>query len=157
MKKLHIIHTKNLEDISSRTRGKVLPLLETETFDWASQHRKKAYQATLEVQKQLSNGSDDKTKNKYFKYLRRLLELKLEALEEEAHKADKPNPEVNKDLAKWLNFESLRIPEHISCSSISMYDFCPRKYYYRYLLGIKFPKTTALHFGSAVDEALNYY
>ena len=158
MKKLHIIHAKNISQTSKSSVGKLLPVLEKETLSWAKKAKKKAHKATLDLKKELeANPKDDKTKNKYFKYLRRLLELKLQTLEEEAHKNDKTPPEVEKDLVEFLNIESLRIPEHISCSSIALFEFCPRKWYYRYALGIKFPKTSALHFGSAIDDSLNYY
>jgi len=157
MKKLHIIHAKTIKDVSQRVRGKILPTLEKEVLSWAKDAKKDAYKATLGVQAELKKNPLDKVKSKYFKYLRRLLDLKLQKLEDVAHKADKPNPRINQKLATWLNFESVRIQEHVSCSSIGMYEFCPRKYYYRYLLGIKFPKTAALHFGSAVDDTLNFY
>jgi hypothetical protein len=157
MKKLHIIHAKTINEVSKKFRGKVLPTLEKEVLSWAKDFKKDAYKATLEVQTEFQKNPADKTKSKYFKYLRRLLELKLQKLENTAHKAGDPNPRINKYLAEWLNFESVRIQEHISCSSIGMYEFCPRKYYYRYLLGVKFPKTAALHFGSAVDDSLNFY
>lgn len=157
MKKLHIIHAMNIQQTPKKNRGKLLPLLEKEVFDWANKFKKDAYKATLEVQKELKKNPDNKLQNKYFKYLRRLLELKLQTLEEEHHKAGKENPDLSSELSEFLNIESLRIPEHISCSSIAMYEFCPRKWYYRYALGIRTPKTSALHFGSAIDDSLNYY
>lgn len=157
MKKLHLIHAKSLNHIEPRSRGKLLPVLETEVLGWAAEFKKDAHKATVEIQKLLQKKKDSKLQNKYFKYLRRLLELKLEQLEEQAHKAGENNPELKKELADFLNIESLRVPEHISCSSIAMYEMCPRKWYFRYALGIKFPKTAALHFGSAIDDALNFY
>lgn len=157
MKKLHIIHAKTINEVSKKSRGKILPTLEKEVLSWAKEAKKDAHKATMEVKAEFKNNPTPKIKGKYFKYLRRLLELKLQKMEDEAHKADKPNPRINNKLSEWLNFESVRIQEHISCSSIGMYEFCPRKYYYRYLLGVKFPKTAALHFGSAVDDTLNYY
>lgn len=146
MKKLHIIHAKTINQASRKARGRILPTLEKEVLSWAKDAKKDAYKATMEVKAELKKNPADRVKSKYFKYLRRLLELKLQKLEDIAHKADKPNPKINRKLAEWLNFESVRIQEHISCSSIGMYEFCPRKYYYRYLLGVKFPKTAASSF-----------
>jgi CRISPR/Cas system-associated exonuclease Cas4 (RecB family) len=157
MKKLHIIHAKTLNEASRKSRGKLLPTLEKEVLSWAKKNKQDAHKATVKIQQELQKNPASKVKNKYFKYLRRLLELKLQKTEDEAHKAGEDNPKLKKELSEFLNIESLRIPEHISCSSIGMYEFCPRKWYYRYALGVKFPKTTALHFGSAVDDALNFY
>jgi len=156
MKKLHIIKAKSIEDIDAKVQGKVLPILERETFTWAKKMQKDAYEATQEIQKEFKKNPDP-VKNKYFKYLRKLLLMKLEALEESAYRNNEEGPEINKQLVKYLDIQSLRVPEHISCSSIKMYEFCPRKWFYRYALGVKFPKTTPLHFGSAIDEAINYY
>ena len=156
MKRLHIIHTKTIDEIDRRYHKKVVGTLEREVLNWAKDLKQDAYEATKEVKDQFKK-NPDKFRSKYFKYLKRLLELKLDAIEATAHKEDKPSPKINQELSQWLNFESVRVQEHISCSSISMYEFCPRKYYYRYLLGIKFPKTAALHFGTSVDDALNYY
>jgi hypothetical protein len=157
MKKLHIIHAQNLKHIPNKAKGKILPILEKETLSWAEKAKKDAHKATLAVKAQLDSNPSNSVQNKYFKYLRRLLELKLESLETTAHKDDAPNPKIKKDLVDFLKIESLRIPEHISCSSIALYEFCPRKWYYRYPLGVKFPKTAALHFGSSIDDSLNFY
>lgn len=156
MKKLHIIKAKSIEDIDVKAQGKVLPILEKETFTWAKKMQKDAYEATQEIQKEFKKNPDP-VRNKYFKYLRKLLLMKLEALEESAYKNNEKNPEINEQLVKLLDIQSLRTPEHISCSSIAMYEFCPRKWFYRYPMGVKFPKTTPLHFGSAIDEAINFY
>jgi len=149
MRRLHIIHTKAITDLDQRGRGKILPVLERETLDWAKTHKTDAYNATLGVKED---------NNKYFKYLRRLLELKFEQLEDlRAKTPGSPEIVVPDDVKNLLSLESVRIPDFISCTQISMYEACPRKWYLRYALGIKFPKTSALHFGSAVDSALNMY
>jgi hypothetical protein len=157
MKRLHIIHVKSLTDIESKNKEKIFNILEKETLNWAKKAQKDAYKATLKVQKSFKQKSNDKIDNKYFKYLRRLLELKLVQQEDEAYRENRKAPKVDENLANLMNIESLRIPEHLSCSQLDMYKKCPRKWYYRYPLGIAFPKTTALHFGSAVDDALNFY
>ena len=156
MKKLHIIKTKSFEDIDVKARGKILPVLEKETLSWAKKMQKNAYKATQEIQKKFKKNPDP-VRNKYFKYLRKLLMMKLDALEESAYRNNEKNPKLNEQLVKYLDIQSLRVPEHISCSSIALYEFCPRKWFYRYALGVKFPKTAPLHFGSAFDEAINFY
>jgi len=156
MKKLHIIKTKEFKHVDAKARGKILPILEKETLSWAKKAQRKAHKATIEIQKEFEKNPDP-VRNKYFKYLRKLLLMKLEAVENESWDNNKKAPELDEDLVKFLEIESLRVPEHISCSSIGMYEFCPRKWFYRYALGVKYPKTTALHFGSAVDDAINYY
>jgi len=151
MAKIHIIHNKKLKDV--KQRGKVLPVLEKSTFKWAEKNNPKAYQATVKIQGQ----AEDASQSKYFNYLRRLLELRLEVDEDFAKTLE------FKEVSELLNIESLNIPRHISCTQIAMYDGqrpgqgCPRKWYWRYALGIKTPKTAALHFGIAVDEAINFY
>ena len=52
MKKLHIIHARGLEDVQPKFQGKVLPVLENETLEWAKKYKAEAYNATLEVQKE---------------------------------------------------------------------------------------------------------
>ena len=156
MKKIHRINVESFKEIEPTYRKKILPVLENETLDWAAKHRAKAHKATLAVQKAFKKNPSNFS-GKYFKYLRRLFELKLQELEKEAYKNNHTTAELDSLLAEALKIESLRVPEYLSCTQIGMYEFCPRKWYYRYALGIKFPKTTALHFGSAVDEALNFY
>jgi len=156
MKKLHIIHAKSITDIDNRSRGKILPALEKETLDWAKDHNKTAHTATLAMKRELEEKGN--LHNKYFKYLRRLLELKYEAYEKlRENSPELPDMNLGEGLHELLRIESLRVPAHVSCTQIAMYEFCPRKWYYRYGLGIKVPKTSALHFGVAVDEALNFY
>jgi len=156
MKKLHIIHSKSLGDINTYNKGKILPILEQETLDWAEDFHKDAHKATLDIKKELEEKGN--IHNKYFKYLRRLLELKYEAYEKLREKDEELPPlQIGDELQQLMQVESLRVPTHISCTQIGMYEFCPRKWYYRYALGIKTPKTSALHFGVAVDEALNFY
>lgn len=150
MKKKFLIHTQNLEEVPVSNRGKLLPILENTTLEWAAEKNPAAHKATVDLKDKLNVN----TQNKYFKYLRRLLELKLEemgSLEE-----NKIVP-IDKFILQNLNIDEMRVPEHISCTSIGMYESCPRKYYYRYLKGIKFPSTSALFFGSCVDAALNFY
>ena len=66
MKKLHIIHAKNINQTSKSSVGKLLPVLEKETLSWAKKAKKKAHKATLELKSEFeSNPKDDKTKNKY--------------------------------------------------------------------------------------------
>ena len=156
MKKLHIIHSKSLEDIDNHSKAKILPVLEQETLDWAGEFHKTAHKATMAVKAELEQKGN--IHNKYFKYLRRLLELKYEAYEKLCERdEDLPPLEIGDSLKQLMQIESLRVPQHISCTQINMYEFCPRKWYYRYALGIKTPKTTALHFGVAIDEALNFH
>lgn len=156
MKKLHVINVKSLEDVKIAKKQKLFDILEKETLSWAEKIQKDAYKATLSVQKEFKKNPGEIEK-KYFKYLRRLLELKLLNLEKEAYKKNIDAPSINKDLVKTMDIEALRIPEYLSCSQLQMYNFCPRKWFWRYAKGIKFPKTAALHFGSSVDEALNFY
>jgi hypothetical protein len=156
VKKLHIIHTQSLAQIEPAQRAKILPTLEEATLEWAEAVNKPAYSATIQLKKQLDSG--DPVHARYFKFLRRLLDLKLQDLETKRDKdPDRPAINVDEELKKLLKIESIRLPTYLSCTRIGMYDFCPRKYYWRYCLGVKTPKTTALHFGSAVDEALNFY
>jgi len=156
MKKIYRINVENYKQIEPKTRKRILPVLEKETLEWAEKHRKTAHKATLAV-KDAFEKNPSNFSGKYFKYLRRLFELKLQEVEREAHKNNVSTAELDSLLAEALQIETLRVPEYLSCTQIGMYEFCPRKWYYRYALGIKFPKTAALHFGSAVDEALNYY
>jgi len=156
MKKLHLIHAKNLSDVQSKNHGKLLPILEKETLDWAKQFKVDAYKTTLEVQQEYAKNPNS-LNAKYFRYLRRLLELRLECLSKEAEDTDKTPAQLSKELFEFMNIEVLRSFDYLSCTQIQMYEFCPRKYFFKYSLGIETPKTAALHFGSAVDEALNFY
>jgi hypothetical protein len=156
MKKLHVIKSKALNNLTASHRKQIFKILEKETLVWSKKNLKEAYKATLGVKEEFKKNPDE-FKNKYFKYLRRLFELKLKYLEDEAYRNNIDGPKVPDEIRDILNVESLRIPQYISCSQLEMYESCPRKWFYRYALGIKFPKTTALHFGSAVDEALNFY
>lgn len=159
MKRLHVIQHKSINDVGLEYKGTVVSLLEEETLNWAKEHKKDAYALTVPIQLQYEkNPNNLDVANKYFKYLRRLYELKLEFLEEIVGRT--PNakaPEVNKDLQIRLSIETLRMLDFISCSQIQMYETCPRKFYWRYVKGIKFPKTHALHFGTAVDNTFNVY
>lgn len=158
MKRLHIIHHKTLNEAGLHQKGVILSLLERETLDWAKANRSDAYAHTTKVQEEfLKNPNKLEISNKYFKYLRRLLELKLEAIDEQALAAGEKLPNINEELQARLNIESLRKFEFISCSQIQMYESCPRKFYWRYVRGIKFPKTHALHFGTAIDNTFNAY
>jgi hypothetical protein len=159
MKKLHIIHVKDAKDIKRiKGQGKILPVLEETTLDWAKLANDKAYQATVQVKEDLRLGKAPA--NKYFRYLRRLLEMRMEEAEE-IHEDAYPKPPnylgVPDSLLSALDIESLRIPQHISCTQLDMWNSCKMKWYWRYAKGIKTPKTAALHFGVAVDEALNFY
>ena len=156
MKKLHLIHAKSLTDVPSKNHSKLLPILEKETLEWAQKFKADAYQATIEIQKEFIKNPNS-ANAKYFRYLRRLLELRLEHLEKEAGEGEKSQLQLNKELVDFLQIESLNRLDYLSCTQISMMEFCPRKFYYRYCLGIKMPKTAALHFGTAVDEALNFF
>jgi len=157
MKRLPLINAKKLTDVEASARDKTLSLLEEETFAWAKGQEAKAFKLTKKVKREFEKDPSSENKKKYFKYLRKLLMLKIERAEEQAYKNNEDPPKYREDLSKILNIQKLRVPEHISCSSMGLYEMCPRKYYYRYILGIKFPKTAALHFGNAVDEALNFY
>jgi len=157
MKRLHLIHAKNFDDIDLAVKSKILPVLEKETLDWAKQNNPTAHSSTLVVKDEANK--DAYANGKYFKYLRRLLELKLEQIESELVKLDRSEkrPEVlSKELAEWLLIETVRLPVALSCTQIAMYS-CKRKWFLRYALGIKMPKTSALHFGVAVDVALNFF
>lgn len=158
MKYSHLLHVKNLEDVPYKYSLKIISMLEKATFGWAKKHEREAYDLTTDLK---ANIQTEKDKAKYFKYLRRLFELKLEYYEELAHKTEKnelksPRPNISKDLQEALDIESLRQPEYLSCTQLQMFNFCPRKWYWRYARGIKVPPTTALHFGKAIDEALNF-
>lgn len=157
MKRLHIIHAKNLDDIKPAAKSTILPVLEKETLEWAKQRNPKAYESTLPIKAEAEK--DAYTRPKYFKYLRRLLELKLQEIEEELFKlGQKDRPVVlDKELAELLLVETLRLPNALSCTSVAMYLTCKRKWYLRYAMGIKTSKTSALHFGTSVDDALNFY
>lgn len=156
MKKLHIIHAKTLQDVENLYRPKILPVLESHTLEWAKKNYIEAFEHTSKVKKDYE-ADPATTQNKYFKYLKRLLEVKLEAEEAPYQGAEKTSPPLPDDLAVPMQIESLRVPEYLSCTQLEMYDTCERKWYWRYLVGLKFPKTSALHFGTAVDEALNFY
>lgn len=125
----------------------IIPLIESEVLSWAKGSRPDASRLTEELREKFLIDQSYATKSKYFAYLRRLLELKLEALSEPPHN----------DLRDALRIEKLTIPNHISCSQIGTFKSCEKKWYLRYAQGIKFPKTAALHFGTSVDETLNYY
>lgn len=153
MKKLHLINAKALTDIQPKLHKKLFSTLEQETLEWAKKVKYEAFQATAELKQEFEKNPNS-IDAKYFRYLRRLLELKLEHLESQI---GKDPVQLNKELAEYLNIESLNIPEYLSCSSISMYEHCPRKYYYRYMLGIKTPPTPPLFFGSSIDSALNFH
>lgn len=158
MKRLHLVTAKSLDEVEKPIRGKLLPVLENETLAWAKQKQSEAHRATVKIQEEYQKNPNS-VSSKYFKYLRRLYELKLEDIEATAFRENRvvTASELNKELMEWLKVESLRIPEALSCTQLGLYKKCPRKWYYQYGLGIKFPKTSALHFGSAVDEALNFY
>lgn len=153
MKKLHLINAKSLTDVELKAQGKIIPILEIETLEWAKKVKYEAYQATNELKKEFEKNPNS-VDAKYFRYLRRLLELKLEDL---GSQIGKDSVQLNKDLVEFLNIESLNVPEYLSCSSISMYEHCPRKYYYRYMLGIKTSPSPPLFFGSSIDAALNFH
>lgn len=145
MSYLHLIQTKNIEDIpASPSKGKLLPVLEANTLEWAKEKKPDAYKATLALKEQSPNES------KYFKYLRRLLELKLEEFKEEK------NLIIDPIIKENLKIESLRSLDFLSCSQISMWKNCKRKFFLRYSLGIKKPKNSSLAFGSAIDNAINF-
>lgn len=153
MKKLHLINAKSLTDIENKHQNKVFPVLEKETLEWAKKCKFEAYSATIELQKEFLK--DPNSINvKYFRYLRRLLELKLEQLGSEIGK----DPiQLNKELVEFLDIESLNVQEFISCSQVNMYELCPRKYFLRYALGLKFPKTSELFYGTCIDASLNFH
>ncbi|RJR13790.1 PD-(D/E)XK nuclease family protein [Candidatus Parcubacteria bacterium] len=157
MKRLHVIHNKFINNIDLVSKESAFKLLESETLEWAREYKYEAYQHTLPVQKEYWSNPTNEIESKYFKYLRRLLEHKLKHLEDIADITKGQHPELNAELSKILNIESMRILDFLSVSQIQMYKFCPRKYYYRYLKGIKFPKTHALHFGTCFDNTLNKY
>ena len=140
MPKLHVITKKSFKEFPKER----LPLLEKASLEWAKENHKVAHKCTIEVQ--------DGPKARYFKYLLRLLELQLESLGDVDLKST-----LSSEIVSSLEIESLSKPRHLSCTQISMYEHCPRKWYYRYALGIKTPKTAALHFGTAADEALNVF
>lgn len=47
------------------------------------------------------------------------------------------------------------VKPHLSVSQLKTYVGCSAKWYYRYIQGIKTPKSMSLHFGSCFDEAMN--
>lgn len=144
MSYLHLIHAKNIEDIPAVPgKGKILPVLEVNTLEWAKGQNPDAYKATIALKEQGASES------KYFRYLRRLLELKLESQKEDKN--------VDPILKESMNIETLRSLDFMSCSQISMWKFCKRKFFWRYTLGIKKAKSAALHVGSAIDTALNFW
>jgi len=148
MKRLHLIHSKTINDIDLKSKGKLILLLEKETLDWAKQHKSDAYMLTVPVQAEYQkNPNGGEPGAKYFKYLRRLLELKLLASETEAPQ----------ELALMLKIESMRVPEYISCTQLNLYNFCERKWFYAYALRLPTPVTAALHFGKSVDDSFNFY
>ena len=149
MKRLHVIHHKTINDIDLKSKGKLMPLLEAETLDWAKQHKSEAYVLTLPIQAAYQkNPNNGEAWNKYFKYLRRLLELKL--LESEI-------PVNSKELEFLLKIESMRVPEYISCTQMNLYEFCERKWFYAYALRLPIPVKSALFFGKNIDDAFNFY
>jgi len=158
MKRLHVIHNKTINDIDLKSKGKLVSLLEKETLAWAQQNNEKAYFLTLPLQADYKkNPNNGEISNKYFKYLRRLLELKLEHTDENTDKNKWALPAITQELSKLLNLESVRIPEYISCTQMQLYNFCERKWFYAYALRLPQPVTSALHFGKAFDDALNWY
>lgn len=155
MKKLHLLHNTSLDKVPEDLRSTVLPLLENNVLEWAKINNPEAYASTLKIQEDFLKNPD--ISGKYFKYLRRLLEIKLETQEKSFEGQEKYSSPLPDNLVKSLAIESLRALNFLSCTQISMYMSCARKYYNRYALGIKFPKTAALQFGTAVDVALNHY
>lgn len=154
MKKIHLIHAKDLKDTEADS-SLIISLLEKEALIWAQYNQPSAYQQTIDIKNQLATNT--LLENKYYKYLKRLLEIKLQTLEDLAKVKEEKGPELAAQLVNLLNIESLRLPEYLSCTQLGLWKTCQRKWYWRYAVGIKTPKTAALQFGSAVDEALNYY
>lgn len=48
-------------------------------------------------------------------------------------------------------------PKHISHSQLTMYEDCPRKYFYNYVMGIKGETPDAWTFGSAFHKGLEFH
>jgi len=171
MKRLHIIHNKTINDIDLKSKGKLIFLLEKETLTWAQQNKPDAYVLTLPIQVEYSkNPNSGETNQKYFKYLRRLLELKLQAAEEVASKnTDKSkvtSTAIPPELVALLNIESPIIPEYVSCTQLGLYGLdgldgekkgCPRRWYYAYGLRLPTPVTAPLHFGKSIDDSFNFF
>jgi len=112
MKKLHVIKAQTLNDVPAKSRGKVLPLLEKEALKWAKKHDKKAFKATEKVQIQFKK-NPEKVKKKYFKFLKRLYELKTKSDEDQSYRDNKDAPPLNKKLTEYLDIESI-IPTRAS-------------------------------------------
>lgn len=164
MKRLHVIHHKTINDIDLKSKGKLMSLLETETLDWAKQHKSDAYALTLPVQADYQkNPNSGEANQKYFKYMRRLLEVKLQTLEEIADKAKTVAPNISSELTTLMNIESPRIPEYVSCTQLGLYGLdeekkgCPRRWYYAYGLRLPTPVTAPLFFGKSIDDSFNFY
>ena len=155
MKKNHLIHVTELSQIPPPEQVKTIKLMEMTTFPWAREAKAEALQMTQKLQDEVKDNPS--LRGKYFKYLRRLLELKFEAEELAFANSEKLSQDPPKELSQPLQIESLRIVPFLSCTQITMWKNCPRRYYWRYALGIKTPKTSALHIGSSVDTALNFY
>lgn len=53
----------------------------------------------------------------------------------------------------------MKIPKlkHLSYSSLSLFDTCPRCWYLKYVLGYEMPGNDAMNFGSKVHEAIECY
>lgn len=147
-KKKFLIHASSLEDVPAANRGKLLPLLESHTLDWAKEKNPSAHKATLDLKEQLGGNLQN---NKYFKYLRRLLELRFKEFNE-----NNTSVPIDQQLLENLNVEILRMPEHLSCTQLGLWNFCERKWFWAYGLGLKKPKSSALLFGSAFDSAMNF-
>jgi hypothetical protein len=166
MKRLHIIHHQTINDIDLKSKGKLMALLEAETLDWAKANKTEAYALTLPIQLAYQKNPNSETNQKYFKYLRRLLELKLHALEDASSKTATKSKEgvaLSPELVTLLKIESPIIPEYVSCTQLGLFGLdedkkgCSRRWYYAYGLRLPTPVTAPLHFGKSIDDSFNFY
>lgn len=171
MKRLHVIHHKTINDIDLKSKGKLMSLLETETLTWAKEHKSEAYMLTLPIQASYQkNPNSGEANQKYFKYLRRLLELKLQTSEEmvngAGNKTKAPPLPISTELVTLMNIESPQVPEYVSCTQLGLFGLdgltgdkkgCPRRWYYAYGLRLPTPVTAPLHFGKSIDDSFNFY
>lgn len=157
MRKNHLIHADTLQSVALPNPRDIIPVLEKNTLDWARQNNPKAHESTTQLQQQLSESPSSDKLSLYFRYLRRLLQLKLDAQEAAHEKVEGVSPDLPKELSDPLRIESLRCVPFLSCTQIGMYETCQKKYFYRYCLGVKSPKAPSLFFGTCLDEAMNLH